>query len=95
MIDNSYEEEIRRKNTAFIQALGRTAESNLTDLLAGADVTGEIKFVDKPCGDRQHENVGPYKDIYVNQSCGYSGDDYTGEIYAKVKKRWIEIPYAC
>ncbi len=50
-------------------------------------IWGGLKIVETPIGDWQDEE-GDYWDIlkgmYVNQSCGYSGDDYNGTLTIKL-----------
>jgi len=56
-------------------------------------IWGNLKIVDKPIGEWQDEfqdeddetyywNI--LKGMYVNQSCGYSGDDYNGTLEVKI-----------
>ncbi|MVW92432.1 hypothetical protein FCL53_10695 [Elizabethkingia meningoseptica] len=56
-------------------------------------IYGVVKIVDKPCGVWQDEEC-EYSDNsnywtvlkgqYVNQSCGYTGDDYSGTLEIKL-----------
>ena len=55
-------------------------------------IWGDLKLVKKPIGEWQNElnewTEGEYwnilKGMYVNQSCGYSGDDYNGTLEIKI-----------
>lgn len=59
----------------------------------GNGIWGDLKLVKKPIGEWQDEyqdeedetnywNI--LKGMYVNQSCGYSGDDYNGTLEVKI-----------
>jgi hypothetical protein len=45
---------------------------------------------DKLTGKRQEEE-GPFDHSFVDQSCGYSGDDYSGFIYLPVNDKYLKI----
>lgn len=55
-------------------------------------IWGNLMLVDKPIGEWQDElnewNDDTYwlvlKGMYVNQSCGYTGDDYNGTLEIKI-----------
>lgn len=62
------------------------------------DCEGGYDFiiVDKPCGDFQEENYDFIKHIYVDQSCGYCGDDYYGEVYIPLpNNKYLQFSYQC
>lgn len=83
-----------KANDAFIAQFGEQATECFKDLVDGCYVTDEIKFVDKPKGSRQDEEFGPFKDVHVWQVCHWE-DDYSGQIYARINNRWIEVPFHC
>lgn len=52
-------------------------------------IWGGLKIVTEPIGEYQDENGGYWdilKGMWVNQSCGYSGDDYNGSLEIKLKE---------
>lgn len=80
-------EEISKTNTPeFMEAVNEW----LNDEENG--VWGDLKIVDEPIGEWQYE-VGEYNDknywnillgMFVNQSCGFSGDDYNGTLEIRI-----------
>lgn len=85
-------------NDTLIKSFGATAEKDFEELLDGCAIPecGKIEVVEKPKGNRQHENCGIFKNVYVDQwSVGDSGDSFEGNIYARVEKKWYKIPYYC
>lgn len=58
-------------------------------------IWGDLKLVKKPIGEWQNElnewTEGEYwnilKGMYVNQSCGHSGDDYSGTLEIKITEK--------
>jgi hypothetical protein len=88
--------EISEHNTAFINSFGNTASKHFKDLLEFCNVSGKIELVDKPDGDKQNENYGMFKNVYVEQwTTGMESDSFAGFIYTNVKGQWIKIPYSC
>ena len=68
----------------------------IKDWLSDEDngIWGNLKIVDETIGEWQDE-VNEYtedcywnilKGMYVNQSCGYSGDDYNGTLEVKISE---------
>jgi len=65
-------------------------------LLDSCGLSGEVEIVDAPTGSKTNESYGIFKDVHIDQwSVGDSGDSYAGFIYAKVKDKWIKVPYEC
>jgi hypothetical protein len=92
----AYEKEICDHNYNLIRSFGKKADEDFKNMLDFCRVTEKIEFVNTPIGDKQTENYGIFKNIYVDQwSVGTEGDCYEGFIYARVKDRWIKIPYSC
>lgn len=53
------------------------------------------EITDKPEGDRQ-ETIGIFDHEYVDQTCGISGDDYSGSMYFPVGDgRYIRVQFEC
>ena len=46
--------------------------------------TSNYRIVYEPIGTPQHESDGDYT-IWINQSCGETGDDYSGTVCMKLK----------
>jgi len=93
-----FELEVAEHNQKFISDLGKNAVKHFPDLMCDCNISfhEKIKFVDNPKGYPQHEKFGPFKDIHVEQWCSnMEGDAYGGYIYAKIKGKWISIPYFC
>lgn len=85
-------DQLSKKNDAFIASLGRHAVRCFPGLIADVIVTGEITFVSEPRGSRNNERFGPFRQVYVRQVFHYE-DSCSGSIYARIGKRWIEIPF--
>ena len=50
-------------------------------------IWGDLEITDKPIGEWQDESSDYWdtlKGMYVNQSCGYAGDDYHGTLEIKL-----------
>lgn len=93
----AYEREIDDHNSALVRSVSRRAPQQFVILMDYCNITGKIEQVSSPKGSRQHETVGPFKNIHVDQySVGMEGDSFAGDIYAKTSKLgWIKIPYSC
>ncbi len=91
-----YEKQLHNKNMKTIKLLG-VEEWEMEQLLDGCNLNGEIEIVDKPDGSNQDEDkIGVIEQVYVRQwGVGMTGDSYAGYIYAKVKDKWLKIPYEC
>lgn len=70
-------------------------------------IWGDLKIVDEPIGEWQNEyyeeadyeyDEDDYwvilKGMFVNQSCGYSGDDYNGTVEIKIKDKYLRCSYS-
>ena len=97
------EDELDRYNNKLLNLIykykGDKFEKSLKELIK--DVSSDwgsesMSIVRKTEGQRQDENFGEIKEIWVNQwSCGDSGDSFAGSVYVKLDdKRFLEIPYA-
>jgi hypothetical protein len=56
-----------------------------------------LKFVRKHdvSGKKQDQDFG-LKEVHVAQSCGYSGDDYSGNIWIKItKNHYLRFYFSC
>lgn len=92
----AYEKEIADHNEAFLKSLGKGAQRDFEELMDCCNIAEKIKFVDEPKGSDNKENCGVYKNIHVDQWCtNMEGDSFSGFIYAKVKGKWIEVPFSC
>ena len=64
----------------------------IKEFLSDSDngIWGDLKIVTKPIGEWQDESDDGYwsilKGMFVDQSCGYSGDDYNGNLTIKITK---------
>jgi hypothetical protein len=77
----------RLKSRRFIKAL----KNLLTD--AGGYA---LAFVKEPRGTKQECDFRPIKWEWVDQTTGWSGDDFSGYIYIQIKEtRYLRISYAC
>lgn len=91
-----YEKEITDHNEKILKTFGKTAFKDFQDLIENCSVVGKIEFVEQPKGDKQNEDNGVFKNVYVDQySVGDSGDSYAGSIYANVNGKWVSINYEC
>jgi len=94
------EYEAQQKNTEdVLTSLSKKVDANylqaVKDWLGDEDngIWGNLKIVYNTIGDWQDE-VNEYeesywdilKGMYVNQSCGYSGDDYNGTLEVKISE---------
>ncbi len=53
-----------------------------------------VKSDDVPDVEPQEENYS-FKEAYIEQSCGYCGDDYYGDIWVHLKKdKYLKFSYA-
>lgn len=91
-----YEKGISDHNNQIIDSFGDAGKKDFERLMDYCRITEKIEFVDAPQGKKQNENFGIFKNVHVDQhSVGDSGDSYAGFVYAKVKGRWIKVPYDC
>lgn len=60
------------------------------------DINGDLTLVKKPSGQKQPDNWGNTKGVWVNQhSSGDSGDCYYGEVYFPLKHNmWLSVGFA-
>ena len=93
------QERINKANNELLETLKyqlpKTYFKAINEFLNDAEhgIYGEIKIVEKPIGEWQYE-INEYtenqdywnelKGMYVNQSCGYSGDDFSGTLEIKI-----------
>jgi hypothetical protein len=91
----------QEENTdAILLVLSKKVEANYIEAikkwLSDEDngIYGNLKIVDAPIGEWQDEcneyddndYWGVLKGMYVNQSCGYFGDDYYGTLEIKISE---------
>ena len=94
--ENKKEEENTQKILSEIKDIVSSDYlESIKDFLKDEDngIWGGLKLVDKPIGEWQDEYQDEEDDtnywnnlkgMYVNQSCGYSGDDYNGTLEIKI-----------
>lgn len=88
--------EIEKYNEDFVKQFGPTAYDDFCEMIADCNVTDKIKFVDVPCGQKQDEDYGVFKDVHVDQyNHGCIEDSYAGYIYACVDGNWVSVYYEC
>jgi hypothetical protein len=90
----SYHAVINTCNQRMLRAiknqLGKSFYKSLMSYLDDCGtITGKLEIVHKPYGHYQDESYGRIKGVWVNQSSGYSGDDYTGNIYILLKGTYV------
>lgn len=90
----SYHAMISASNDRMLKAIkNQLGKSFYKSLLSYLDdcgtITGKLEIVHKPYGDYQTESYGKIKGVWVNQSSGYSGDDYSGNIYILLKGIYV------
>lgn len=82
------------KGEPYLKALG--------ELIEELDQTSDYSIVDKPKGDYQkeywHKEI---RGVWVDQwrNGGYTGDDFAGDVYVKIKRKnkkdkYLKIPYS-
>lgn len=55
-----------------------------------------LKIVDTPGADKPQDEPYWFKQAYVSQSCGYSGDDYSGTIWIPLPNgKYLEYLFCC
>ena len=101
-----YENEIARKDQRLLNEIkyikGESYIKALGELIESLDQTSGYSIVDKPKGDYQkeywHEEISG---IWVDQwrNGGYTGDDFAGDVYVKIKRnnkidKYLKIPYS-
>ena len=59
---------------------------NIKFELEESEHISNLRIVYEPVGTSQHESEGDYT-IWINQSCGYSGDDYSGTVCIELSIR--------
>lgn len=89
-------EESQREEANTIKVLNEVAEIVTPEYLEAIQqwlddvdngIYGGLKITDKPIGEWQDESSDYWdtlKGMYVNQSCGYTGDDYHGTLEIKL-----------
>ena len=101
-----YENQIFKKDQRLLNAIksikGEPYLKALGELIEGLDQTSDYSIVDKPKGNYQREYW--HKEIqggWVDQwrNGGYTGDDYAGDVYVKIKRKnkkdkYLRIPYS-
>jgi hypothetical protein len=98
-----YAEEAKRQSKnykdIFSELAGMVCEDfikDINDCIEDCEGGFDFKIVDLPCGDRQVENYEFIKHIYVDQSYGYCGDDYYGEIYIPLlDNKYLQFSFQC
>lgn len=84
------EAQIEKDKSVMIQVESMVSSKEFEEIkneLADSDLVYDFSIVDKPNGDiqeAQHEFEHGFK--YVDQSCGYSCDDYYGTVCIPVSK---------
>ena len=97
--ENAEVERITKANDILLENLKyqipKTYFNAINEFLHDSEngIRGELKIVDKPTGEWQDEiteHTEEYdywkelKGMYVDQSCGHSGDDYSGTLEIKI-----------
>jgi hypothetical protein len=90
----SYYAVVNVSNERMLKAIkNQLGESFYKSLMSYLDdcgtITGKFEIVNRPYGDFQNESYGKIKGVWVNQSSGYSGDDYSGNIYILLKGTYV------
>lgn len=102
--ENEYYENINRINNRIIKSIkavkGDKFEKDFIKCITEMEINGGAwSFVKEPCGHFQEESgFGLIKGVWVDQWCngGYSGDDFAGDIYVKLKEnKFLKMGYAC
>jgi hypothetical protein len=98
---NQIVDEESRVNNRILKAIKNVKSEKfiegLMECIEESEVRGKWAIVRKPCGDYQRENYGVIKGIWVDQyvNGGYTGDNYEGNIYIKLKEsRWLMMGYS-
>lgn len=101
-----YENETIRKDQRLLNAIKRIKGASfcksLGDMIEELDQTANYSLVDKPKGNYQkeywHKEI---RGVWVDQwrNGGYTGDDFAGDVYVKIKRknkidRYLKIPYS-
>lgn len=87
---------IKKSNKEILSKLPYSEKEiwdDIDSMLEGCSISGMIVEFESPYGERQHEDYDIFKDIHVDQLCGFCEDDYYGYIYARVGSVWYRIPY--
>lgn len=100
---DEYYGNIQRVNNRIIKAIksvkGKKFEKNFIDLVTELEIGGNFwSFTGEPCGSPQNESYGLIKQFWVDQwrDGGYTGDDFAGDIYIKLKdKKFLKMGYEC
>ncbi len=101
-----YENETIRKDQRLLNAIksikGVSFCKSLGDMIEELDQTANYLLVDKPKGNYQkeywHKEI---RGVWVDQwrNGGYTGDDFAGDVYVKIKRnnkrdKYLKIPYS-
>ncbi len=101
-----YENQIFKKDQRLLNAIksikGEPYLKALGELIEGLDQTSDYSIVDKPKGNYQREYWHKeIQGVWVDQwrNGGYTGDDYAGDVYVKIKRKnkkdkYLRIPYS-
>jgi hypothetical protein len=101
-----YEIECNRKDQRLLNAIKSIKDisfyESIGKLIDDLDRTANYSLVDSPEGNYQkeywHKEI---QGVWVDQYCngGYSGDDFKGDVYVKIKRKnrkdkFLKIPYS-
>jgi hypothetical protein len=98
---DQYHAECARVNNRIFKALTKVKGSqyvhNLHELMEWAEARGTIQIAKRATGNKNKEDFGKIKTIWVDQwSVGMEGDSWAGYIYVRIKKdQYLKIYYEC
>lgn len=76
--------------------LGREHFEELIDYLRESGNTWNYQITHGAFGSYQDEGGRHVRDVWISQSCGIAGDDWSGEIYVRItKQRFFYFEFAC
>ncbi|AEH21825.1 VHS1012 protein [Vibrio phage 1] len=76
--------------------LGREHFEELIGYLRESGNTWNYQITHAAFGGYQDEGGRHVRDVWISQSCGIAGDDWSGEVYVRVtKQRFFYFEFAC
>lgn len=76
--------------------VGDEAFKDIKAYLDECECMGEFEITTETGGNLQSEDWGFVDKAYIDQSCGYSGDDYSGHIWIPITpKRYLRFFFTC
>ena len=95
-LDKSYQENFQ----LVVEPLLKIESKEFVEVFEGYMEDGSsynFSITDNPIATSQEDYEGEHSiDVYIDQSCGYSGDDYSGVISLKTRAgKYLNWDFAC